>query len=234
MNTLINQQGNSGVFDLSILKQAGNIFIMDNHMAASWCWAQKIDTNQTYNLMHIDKHYDLLDGGTDKRVKAITDSKFEIQSSTIQEYCSLTYPKTFLNEKNQVFRYDNYMTIFKKLFPEIFKKIKFATHKDGTIPADWSFYEIEIIDLPTNNVEYWINENDLKWIINIDVDFFFTKGYDDKYFQFLTDEYILTFARQLKNVLNKIEVITIALSPTFCGGIEKSDRIAKMFLEELK
>ena len=235
MKTIINQQNSSNVYDLSTLKNDGKIFIMDNHMAAGWCWAQKIDFEKSYSLFHVDKHYDLLEGGLERNVNAISNQNFNLKKSTIEEYCSLTYPKGFQNEKNQVFRFDNYMTIIKKLYPKIFDKIIFATHKDGTIPKDWwnTFYEAEIVDLTTGNIEYWINEQEKKWIFNIDIDYFFTKNSNDEYFQFLTDEYILDFIRQIKKIWSKIEVLTIALSPSFCGGIKNSERISDIILNEL-
>lgn len=233
MDILINKTGTSSTYDLTSLKNEGKVYVMDNHMAAGWCWAQKINFEKSYNLFHIDKHYDLLEGGLERNIKAISDSKFDLKKSTINEYCSLEYPKKSTQERNQVFRFDNYMTIIKSLYPNIFDKLIFATHNDGTVPSDWSFYEPKMIDLTTENVSYWINEKSTNWIINIDIDYFFTKNRNDEYFQFLSDEYIIEFAKELNSVWDKIEVLTIALSPTFCGGLENSSRISGLILDQL-
>ena len=234
MKTLVNQEGNSNTYDLSTLKNEGKIYVMDNHMAAAWCWGQKIDFNHSYNLLHIDKHYDLLEGGTDLKVQTIIDSQFNIQNSTIEQYCSLTHTRAHQNGTEQVFRFDNYMTILQKLYPSLFNKKKFATHKDGTVPRNWDFYEIQVIDLPTENISYWIRDDELNWIVNIDIDYFFTKNSNDDYFQFLNDDYIICFAQQIKLAMDKIEVITIALSPSFCGGLDKANRISEIILKELR
>ena len=228
MEILVNKKGRSSTYDLSLLKNDSKIYVMDNHMAAAWCWGQKIDFNKSYNLLHIDKHYDLLEGGTDLGVKKILEEQFDIGSSTIEEYCSLS------SENGQVFRFDNYMTILQKLYPNLFIKKKFATHDDGTIPSDWNLYNVHIIDLPTSNINYWFVREKLSWIVNIDIDYFFTKNSKDEYFQFLNDEYIISFAKQIKSVMNRIEVLTIALSPSFCGGINNASRIADIILEELR
>lgn len=228
MEILVNQEGTSNTYDLCSLKKDGKIYVMDNHMAAAWCWGQKLDFNKTYNLFHIDKHYDLLEGGTDIKVKTIIDKQFDIENSTIRDYCSLT------SEQKRVFRYDNYMTILQKLYPNLFNRKKFATHKDGTIPNDWNFYEVQVIDLPTENISYWIEDEELNWIVNIDIDYFFTKNSNDEYFQFLNDNYVISFARQIKLVIHKIEVLTIALSPSFCGGIDNASRISDIILDELR
>lgn len=227
MEIIVNQKGTSNTYDLSLLKNDGKVYVMDNHMAAAWCWGQKLDFNQSYNLLHIDKHYDLLEGGTDLAVSTILDSQFEIKNSSISEYCSLR------SERGQVFRFDNYMTILQKLYPGLFNEKKFATHKAGTIPKDWKFYEIQTIDLPTENIKYWIEREKLNWIVNIDIDYFFTQNSNDEYFQFLTDDYIISFAKQLKLVMDRIEVLTIALSPSFCGGIDNANRISEIILYEL-
>lgn len=227
VETLVNQKGTSNTYDLCSLKKDGKIYVMDNHMAAAWCWGQEVDFNLSYNLLHIDKHYDLLEGGTDLKVKTILENRFDIGNSTIGEYCSLK------SEQYQVFRFDNYFTILQKLYPDLFNKKKFATHNDGTVPIDWHFYEVQIIDLPTENISYWIDSEELNWIVNIDIDYFFTKNTNDEYFQFLNDDYIICFAKQIKLSLHRIEVLTIALSPSFCGGIENAIRVSDIILDEL-
>lgn len=53
--------GISGCYEMNFLYNSGKFYIMDNHLAAAWCWIQKIQSNQNYGLFHIDKHYDLID-----------------------------------------------------------------------------------------------------------------------------------------------------------------------------
>ena len=50
----------SGCYNMNFLFNNGKFYIMDNHLAAAWCWLQKIDTSKRYGLFHIDRHYDLL------------------------------------------------------------------------------------------------------------------------------------------------------------------------------
>lgn len=44
-----------------MLWQNDKVYVMDNHRDAAWCWLQKCQTEERYNFMHIDQHYDLLD-----------------------------------------------------------------------------------------------------------------------------------------------------------------------------
>ena len=231
-NLIQEQRPNCSVYSLNELYNSGKVYIMDNHMAASWCWSKKIDFNQQYNLFHIDKHYDLLNGSTDFLVSQLLNRNFNLEESTIEEYVNVTHDPIQGINNYQIFRFDNYMTVFRKLYPEVLKEIKFATHKDGTVPGDWIFYEAEIYDLP-NALGDWINETDENWIINIDIDYFFDQKPSGEYFQFLTDEYVELFAEEILLAWDNIKVITIALSPTFCGGIDNSKRLAKLICDKL-
>lgn len=45
--------------NLVFLWKTNNVYVMDNHLAAAWCWMQECDADTRYNFMHIDKHNDL-------------------------------------------------------------------------------------------------------------------------------------------------------------------------------
>ncbi|QBO58401.1 hypothetical protein [Chryseobacterium salivictor] len=206
---------------------------MDNHMAASWCWSKKIDVNEKYNFFHIDRHYDLLNGSVSDWVGKLRELNFNIVNSTIEEYVNAHYMDNRFNKKTKIFRYDNYITIFAKLFPNLINEKKFATHEDGTVPEDWQqMYQVPFYDLHTN-LAYWINETKENWIVNIDLDYFFCDDNNGIRYQIFTDEYIKNIGKEIFKCLGKITVITIALSPSFCNGIDNSKRIANLLLDEI-
>jgi hypothetical protein len=218
----------SGTYGLNFLFNQDKFYIMDNHLAATWCWLQKIDTSCNYQLIHIDRHYDLLHSQIDKWVDEIKNQDLDIQKIKIVDLLNIKYKVRESKEFQQIFRFDNYITIFLKLYPEIIKESKFATHDDGTKPSWFSFYNIDIYDLP-KNINYWITEFDQKTILNIDIDYFFIdKDGNNNHFQFLTDGYILNICKEIKKSYNKIDVITIALSPEFCSGWKNSLSILKI------
>lgn len=224
----------SSVFDLNLLFQEGKTFIMDNHLAASWCWSQIIDLNKSYNLYHIDRHYDLLYSRIDEWEKRFKEENVRFDSDTIEKLLSIEYKNS--DCEGQIIRFDNYIDIFNRLYPNVFKssQIFFATHKEINYDKSvWSLTEKEIYELPIN-LGFWI-QNDSeqfkrKTIVNLDIDYFFTTSYDDEIFQFLTDEYILQIAKQIKQAWEYIDVLTIALSPETSGGwdiaLEKCEIIA--------
>ena len=221
----------SGCYNMNFLFNNGKFYIMDNHLAAAWCWLQKIDTSKRYGLFHIDRHYDLLNNLTDD---FIAENRSELINKDFFFYLSLKD-----NMNNQAIRYDNYIDAFNKLHPNLLQQIYYATHKDGTDQNGTSLehintYEPNLRELDTN-INYWLTEchKDIdQWIVNIDLDFFFT-GEDGECSQFITRKYIKNICKEIKNSLPKIDVVTIAISPEFCNGWGNAFNILRVITTEL-
>lgn len=62
------------------------------------------------------------------------------------------------------------------------------------------------------------------------MDYFF-ESFDDECFQILTDNYIIALAKRLREVRNRIQVLTIALSPECCGNWRNALHALKVFME---
>ena len=219
-------------YNLNLLFNEGKTYIMDNHLAASWCWMQKLNPTGQYKLFHIDRHYDLLLSQIDWWIEELQRQNFDFTTISLTDLLAIKYSSPgSQTERFQLFRWDNYLTILNRIYPNLIGSATFATHKDGDTTGELDFQEQEIYELP-QNLAYWLNENS-KWIVNIDIDYFFTDR-NGKYFQFLTDEYVLLIADEIKRSWNNIEVLTIALSPELCGGWDNSLRIAKIITNHLQ
>ena len=48
----------SGALQQNFLCRSENIYVMDNHRAALWCWLQQVDLTKPHSLIHIDRHND--------------------------------------------------------------------------------------------------------------------------------------------------------------------------------
>ena len=46
----------SGCCNVNFLVHDNKIYVMDNHLCASWCWEQKINPAYHYGIFHIDRH----------------------------------------------------------------------------------------------------------------------------------------------------------------------------------
>jgi hypothetical protein len=211
---------------LNFLFKYKKSYIMDNHLAAGWAWLNQLDCKNTYNLVHIDRHYDLLDFEETMNNEIISKG-VKIDTLTLDEYLALKQP-IGNGEYAPMFRWDNYIGNLHIVYPNFFGLCYFATHEDGNTLENFINCEAtsnELID----NIEHWILSNDKnKWIINIDIDYFF----DYSSGQILSDEYIITLCIAIKKVYNKIKVVTICLSPECCGGwpmaIEKTRLICEI------
>ncbi len=222
-------------YNLNLLYQNGKTFIMDNHLAASWCWLQQIDVNRQYNLLHIDRHYDFLNSQTDWWLEALQQQNVNLTAISINDLLAIQYshPEMPTSDSFPLFRWDNYLTILHRLYPNLIASATFATHKDGDTIDDLEMHEPEIYELH-QNLSYWINSNSRnKWIVNLDIDYFFT-DFEERHFQFLTDEYVLKIAEEIKKSWDNIEVLTIALSPELCGGWDNAVRVARIITEYLQ
>lgn len=220
----------SGVSNLNFLYKEDNIYIMDNHLAAGWCWLQELQPEASYNFFHLDRHADLICNAPINSYAFLKDNPH----ITIDEYTNMN----FRNEISiyKVFQWDNYIKQIHFLFPNWFRKCYFATHEyvHDNNPEDTRVmnvtYNPDVFDL-YKNINYWLNQNDTNsWIFNLDIDYFF----NDDGMQLFSDEYIIALLQDLKNSMDKIAVLTIALSPECCGCWESAIRIMNMISENLE
>jgi hypothetical protein len=229
-------QRHSGTWDLNLLYNEGKVYLMDNHLAASWCWLQKLNITQQYNYLHIDRHYDLLDSQTDWWVSSLQEQSVNLKKISIQDLLQLKYHQEMNPnwESFPIFRWDNYLTIFNRLYPTIFISSQFATQKDGDEIDGYEINHVDSWDLH-QNLSYWLMKNPLqKWVVNLDIDYFFS-DYDEKhYFQLFSDEFIIRIANEIKKSMKNIKVLTVALSPEMCGGWKNSLRVCKLITDVLR
>ena len=202
------------------LAQENNIFCMDNHLMALWCW-QYFFKNQAeqYNFFHLDAHED---------AKAdLNPTLWEtIQGLSLNEYLALKS-----EEGNyKLFRWDNYLPVFVHPEQKLIRKSVFATHNVGL--AGFCHQRISPYNLLTEFSKLFVDE--LPWVINLDFDYFFAREYKEN---FLFDKkWIEIFFKKLKDQYdqNDIKMITIALSPECCGSWNNAEKILALFDEIFK
>jgi len=221
------ERNHSEIYNQNFLWQHGSIYIMDNHRAALWCWLQHLSAKETYNLFHIDRHYDTLRS----RIDEWADNAPDFAKQTISEYLKYTY-KTDAGEVPLV-RYDNYLSIFFESYSSYVKQCIFATHSTDRMDApNFSNYQEFAISQLANNLEHCFSETNEKWICNLDLDFFFCDYNDDRVIM-LSDSYIeIIFEAIYKKYKDDtIKVLTVCLSPEWSGGWENSEKLCQKFCE---
>lgn len=226
------ERNNSEEFTQNFLWKSKNIYIMDNHRAALWCWIQHMEIEEVVSICHIDKHTDTLRSQLPYWMKLLPS---DLSSISINDYLRLTYtnPNT-PNYATPLFSWDNYLSIFLEKYSEQINFCAFATHGIGDKP---NFRDVTTLNneyLP-EELEKLFSKSDQPWLINLDLDFFFHKPDGEHY----ENKYSDSFAREIffrikqLNDTGNAKAITVALSPECCGGWRNSERMASQFCEVL-
>lgn len=183
--------------DLNFLWKNNNIYVMDNHLAAGWCWLNSLTHREHYNFFHVDRHEDLCGGcATQDELRQIKDK----HPFDINQYCEFTFDHGISTPPypyNKVFSWDTYIKQLQYMFPHWFTKCYFACPDIVTDNLNTTL-SLNITYNPKNleiyeNIKYWICEQnpDKKWIFNLDLDYFF----NDEGMKIYSDEYIKAFAQ---------------------------------------
>jgi len=193
----------------NFLWRSGNLYIMDNHRAAAWCWSRHFHAQHRRSVIHIDAHYDAASSYIPSGPLVLEDLSFE-------EYRNLYDNR---DSAVKLFRWDNYLSVYERLYSSLVDEWIFATHKIGAAPT-FSVNEIQPDNLLRQLSQIGVAGRN--WIINLDLDFF----------QSSTGErFPQQQRRPLLSAIHSLSlqaarcVITIALSPECCGSWESAENL---------
>lgn len=217
----------SGAYNVNFLWHTGSTYIMDNHRAALWCWLQHISGSKKYNLIHIDRHYDTLYSQIEAWKAALPK---DLQSLSINDYLKLDYNIPDTNLWSRVIRWDNYLSLFLELYPKNIDEVLFVTHMEGNNPPRWQ----NMTPVYLWNLLKWDYLYQGEWIANIDIDYFFCDGKENKVLA-ISLKFIEDLFRVIAGKINDgtISVLTISLSPELCGGWKPAEEICSKISEIL-
>ena len=191
----------SNIDCLNFLYRKGKFYIMDNHLAAGWCWLNTLNKQKEYGFIHIDQHNDCINN---KNLALCQDILLK-DELTLFEYTSLCL------DGEKVFIWDNYILQIRQLLPEWFKGARFSTRKEPRREDIETQFNPSAIDL-LSKIKSFVPGTNNDYILNLDIDYFF----DDNGVRTSTDDEIRQLAQEIKRLLPNIAVITIALSPDCC------------------
>lgn len=213
----------SSYFEQNFLWRSKNIYVMDNHRAALWCWLQHVDVRRPHSIFHVDRHFDTLPW-------KLWDQLPASWTITIEEYLNHPLDDGLCLGEVPYFRFDNYLSIHLDQFGSSVTGFECATHLDGARP-DHQFNEVSPWELPFSILD----TQKSPWIMNIDLDYFFCDAADDNIQRFMSDDYIQSIFKSIRAKIDSgdIVVTTIALSPEFCGGWEASENVLSVAMNAL-
>lgn len=218
----------------NFLWKSNNVYIMDNHRSALWCWFQHFQKDNKVNFIHIDKHTDTLYSQMNTWLEICPD----LWDISIEDYLGIKYEGAFRTQF-PLFSWANYASIFMEKYPHLLDTCIFITHGEGDLPkpSQFHFRQSDIFALPANFC-YWLEDKDSQWICNVDLDFFFCKLEEDENSlgRLFSDDYFCCLFSSIREQLQRknILVLTISLSPECCGGWEAAEEICSQACEILE
>lgn len=203
----------TGVYRQNFLWRSGNLFVMDNHRAAAWCWSQCVDAQEDHGLIHIDRHNDTLQSQLETWLSLLPAGI----PQTIEEYLSMSQDLDIAG-KAPVFRWDNYLSIYLALAGQRVTDCYFATHGEGDRPNHPAVIDLTPAELP-ERLSGDIARQGCPFILNLDLDYFFgpdATTHGDRALRILDDSYFDRVGEGIAALdrAGKLRVITIALTAT--------------------
>jgi hypothetical protein len=213
----------SGPVNQNLLWRSGLTYLMDNHRAALWCWQQAIDLkSEPHNILHIDRHTDTLAANLDAHVQQMP----SLRGLAIEDY--LDAKVSIGAEPTELFRWDNYLSIHIKSVGRQLRKLISVDHQVGDHPAFDPKFRPKPDELP-ENFGYWLSQDQVPWIINIDLDYFFCPNSNscsnaEEWIPLFSKQYVQSVFKQIGDAVEqkRVKVITLCLTPSnFTPGWEE-------------
>ena len=202
--------------NLNFLAKTKNIYLMDNHLAAFWCWSKELNSLKEYTLTHIDRHDDLSG--------VFVKEAFHLYKTIDFANISINSLLDLKINNHQMLRWDNFIEMFNAFNPFTFNHFEFVTPK--SLPNRYRYYN-------NTNLKKWISQplsiSELTQhilkdpplsVLNFDVDVLFTEGPNHR--KKLTKNQMIALTDKLRLLIQRAELVTIALSPECCGGWNNS------------
>ncbi len=213
----------SGCTNQNLLWREGNIYVMDNHRAALWCWLQHLDLESKYDLIHIDEHHDCASVDNAERLATLPD----LASISFDEYIGIT--EVVHGDEVPFIRWDNYLALLFTLYPNLVDEMCWATHQfSWDVPQRSSEGQLSpalLYNMLRDEILCLSNQH-REIIVNIDLDYFFYKKAEDSGFMFTRsyrDEIFSAVNAGLER--GRVKVLTISLSPDCCGGWRAAEQL---------
>lgn len=205
----------------NFLWQTGNVYIMDNHRAAMWCWLQEVSSDEIVLLLHIDEHFDTLYS----RMEEWRCHLPELRGLSIDQYLALTFPNG--DRTLPLIQWDNYLSLFLELYRQQLRRAIFITHNEGDRPQFESALHPRPEDVP-GNLAFYLDHPE-RAIVNIDLDYFFCDDDQNRRRLMFSDDYISSVFRSIRAHMDagRVACLTLCLTPDegYTGGWAQAEAL---------
>lgn len=224
------KRGHSGATDDNFLWRHGNLYVMDNHRLALWCWWQHLHESPFWGFTHVDRHYDALWQGTNPwPTHAKAEHRTDLESFRAATFRSSTDAMDF-----ELYRWDTITSALWSLHAEQLRDIHFATAGEGDFPlipranhvGPWKVPRLlQYLAEPVDHLSF-------PEILDLDIDYFSQADHGGPFGRVFSDEYIGEIGRAVATGLEcgRFGVITIALSPETTGSWRLAEELLSVLL----
>lgn len=230
----------SGAWQQNFLWQFDNVYVMDNHRAAMWCWLRSLPRGAKHSIFHIDRHFDTGQARLLEWRKAYPSDWYSLGIDDYLEKLRYQASGAGTSANLPVIEWGNYLAIHLDAFQQDVQTCFFATHGCGqkpNFPTDQT-HEVQPWQI-LQNLGYWLSQAPGPFIMNVDLDYFFCDPEDDgPALQMISDAYIQDVAAIIKKKIDDgtIAATTLCLTPEagLTGGWASAERIIELMLKTMK
>jgi hypothetical protein len=228
-------QGDPGVrpTGTSILYAQDNLYLMDNHRLALWCWLRHLETHSRYHILHMDQHLDF----DPVKPGRIPGGFWTIRERTVEEFLSMEA----VGEAGVLaVDWTNYMSTLVADCQNWVSSIDFCMHEpqdfDDTQTPLRTRYDVDQAGALIQQTLREVNSGELseRLILNIDIDLLFHEDEDTgRVVRFRDASFLRSLGEGLRSLreTGQVEVVTVALSPGQCRSWQAAmDGARQLFL----
>lgn len=222
---------------LKYLCKKNHAYLMDNHLAAAWCWMKECDANEKYGFLHLDRHHDMCREGD-------TPQFCDVKGLSLEKYLGAHYTQQAPwggTIKYPFFTWNTYITKCFDTFPQWFSSTALIVRQElgmaiRNLTPNFE-YNLYNYHQGLKEIRRCLSDTSKKWIVNVDIDFFFKcddpDSIGDEVKERYKDRTIRNFARLINQYSSNIQVLTVALSPECCGGMDHALEAYRIFESEI-
>ena len=169
-------RNDSSSVNVNFLWNNSNVYIMDNHRCALWCWMQHIKGVDSLDLIHIDAHTDM-----DSEAPSEIDNFPNLEILTLSEYLQASWRPEHLDEDTPLFTYGDFLGFFLEVYKSKVNTYRFVKRSYRTQEINKEDDSLVFIDLwemqfkwgSEGGLSNLFENNTKRWICDVDLDFFF-------------------------------------------------------------
>lgn len=201
---------------------ARQTYIMDNHLAALWCWLKELSPDEQYTLFHIDWHWD---------AAAMPPEYLPCLAAcdNLDSFLALRSN----DPGHAMVRWDNYIHPLFTLRPGLLEAF-FTVHQAN--PPSWLLEDERICVHSVESFFYHLKTNFQdargRLLINLDLDYFFL-SMAASHVRAFTDEFLVELVRLIRTTSRADSILTVAWSPECCGGWDQAAAVCRVLCREL-